>query len=100
MITGLLRNKLDYNGLVISDDMQMAAITEHFSPHEAITLALNAGVDLLVFGNQLVDEPVRAGEIVDLIYDAVNAGHISIQRIDEAYERIQKAKNGMIKGLP
>lgn len=92
MIQGLLRQKMGYDGLVVSDDMQMDAISAHFSLRESLVLALNAGIDLLIFGNQLVNEPVRASEIIALVENAVNNGDISHQRIDDAFNRIQRAK--------
>jgi beta-N-acetylhexosaminidase len=95
MIQGLLRNELGFNGLVVSDDMQMDAIASHFALKDAITLALNAGVDLLVFGNQLVETPIRAGEIISLINEAVQTGEIPTTRIDEAFERVQNVKKSL-----
>jgi beta-N-acetylhexosaminidase len=92
-IQDLLRNKLAFPGVVISDDMQMGAITKHFGLAEALILAINAGCDLIALANnaQAYDEtlPLRAHRI---IIDAVKAGKISSARIDEANERIAHLK--------
>ncbi|NOR14443.1 MAG: beta-N-acetylhexosaminidase [Candidatus Aminicenantes bacterium] len=92
-IQHLLRDKLSFQGVVISDDMQMGAITRHYGFAEALILAVNAGCDLIALANnaKTYDEilPIRAHRI---IVDAVKAGKISIQRIDEAYERLEKLK--------
>lgn len=89
--TDLLRNKLKFNGVVVTDDMQMGAIKNHYGVAEATRLAINAGADILVFGNQL-DHPQDPKEIVDIIYNDVKAGKISEKRINESYSRIMNLK--------
>jgi len=85
--TDLLRGKMGYKGVIISDDMQMGAISQHYTLKERVTLAINAGVDILLFGNQL--ESVTPKELVNAIYEEVKAGHISKQRIVESNKRIK-----------
>ena len=53
VISDLLRNDIGFSGAVISDDMQMRAITSKYGLDEAVCLALAAGVDLLIFGNNI-----------------------------------------------
>lgn len=91
IIHDLLRGKLNFNGVVVSDDMQMKAITDHYGLHEAVRLAINAGVDILVFGNQLAatEDPAK---IIDMIYEDVKTGKIRESRIEESYQRIMKLK--------
>jgi beta-N-acetylhexosaminidase len=55
IVTGLLRDQLGYDGVVFSDDMDMKAINANFSPAEAAALALNAGVDVLLFCHELTN---------------------------------------------
>lgn len=86
-ITELLRNSMGYNGVVISDDMQMRAITEHYTLKERLTLAINAGVDMLLFGNQL--ESITPDKIIRTIFREVKSGAIAIERIIEANARIE-----------
>ncbi|QSZ43033.1 hypothetical protein GJV85_00685 [Sulfurimonas aquatica] len=85
--TDILRDKMGYRGVVISDDMQMKAISKHYSTKEAITLAINAGVDILLFGNQLAGVSVK--EIIETVYQQVKSGVISLERIKEANRRIE-----------
>lgn len=92
MMTTLLRHTLHYKGLLIADDLQMQAITQCFGQLEAITTAINAGIDLLIFGNQLT-EPQQADALIELIYQQVMNGKIAEDRIDEAYQRIVVTKN-------
>ncbi len=93
IVTDLLRSNLGYQGLVISDDLQMDAIKKHYSLKETLTLAINAGVDLLIFGNQLVETPITADEIISIIEALVRSGDINKRNIEEAFLRIQRAKD-------
>jgi len=90
IITGILRKKIGFNGLVISDDLQMQAIANHYSVDEALSLTINAGADLVIFGNQLGD--ITATEVVDRIEKLVETGKIPISRIEDAYNRVVKFK--------
>ena len=92
ILTKLLRQKLQFNGLIVTDDLQMQAITDNYDLQEALTLAINAGVDLLLIGNQLSVHPISAHQIIDLIESSVKSGKISSARIDESYQRIYNLK--------
>ncbi len=85
--TKLLRNELGFKGVIISDDLQMKAISEHYTLKETVSLAINSGVDLLLFGNQLSKHSAK--EIVESIYEEVLAGHISYELIFQANQRIK-----------
>ncbi len=85
--TKLLREQMGYTGVIISDDMQMKAISKHYPLKEAVTLAINAGVDMLLFGNQL--ESQDTNELIDLILKQVKNGAISLKRIEESNRRIE-----------
>lgn len=93
--TTLLRETLHFKGVVVTDDLQMKAVSDHYGLVDAVRLAINAGADILVFGNQLVSTPEDPQQIVDLIYQDVMTGHIPEGRIDEAYQRIMKLKNNL-----
>jgi beta-N-acetylhexosaminidase len=86
--TELLRNKMHYKGLIVSDDLQMSAISQHYTLKQTVTLAINAGVDILLFGNQLASYNVD--EIVETIFKQVRGGNISYQRVLESNQRIEK----------
>lgn len=91
ILTGLLRDKIGYNGIVISDDLQMNAIANHYSMEETLRLTINAGADILIIGNQLGYH--TATEIIDCIEQLVLTNKIAPSRIDEAYQRILCLKN-------
>lgn len=82
----LLRNKLNFKGVIISDDLQMKAISSHFSLRETVRLAINAGIDMLLFGNQL--SKISLTKVVNTIYKEVEEGNIPKSRIIEANKRI------------
>jgi beta-N-acetylhexosaminidase len=94
MLTDLLRHHLHFNGVIISDDMLMKAILDNYPLEKAIPLAINAGVDVLLFANQDEHTMVTPTKIIDLIEHQVKAGIIPEQRINEAYEHIKQIKQG------
>lgn len=96
MTQNLLRQQLKFTGLVITDDMQMKAVADNYGLEEAVCLAINAGADILVFGNQLAPTPQTAAELIDIILKNVESGKISESRINEAYERIVNLKSTLL----
>jgi beta-N-acetylhexosaminidase len=98
VVNGMLRGLLGYKGVVFSDDMQMHAISENYGVERSIELAVNAGVDILMYGNNVSpkDKPVTPTEVHAMIKQLVVAGKISRHRINEAYARIMKLKAGIL----
>ncbi len=91
----LLRDKMRYQGIIISDDMQMKAITKYYGLKRSIYLAINAGIDILIYGNNLEYDPEIAGKIFNVIKDLVKENKISYSRIKESYDRIIKIKKNL-----
>lgn len=85
--TKLLRQKLNYNGVIVSDDLQMKAISEHYSLKETVTLAINSGINMLLFANQLSN--VETDELISLILAQIKSGAISYDRILESNKKIE-----------
>jgi beta-N-acetylhexosaminidase len=97
IITGILRNKLNYQGVVFSDDMQMHAITKHFGFEEAVKKAINAGVDIMTFSNNISGSDLRTVDKVhEIIKQMVASGEIKQSRIDESYRRIISLKKRLV----
>ena len=92
IVTGILRNNLKYDGVIVSDDMQMKAITNHYRFENAIEATLQAGIDIIVIGNNLKYEKDIAARTVAIIKRLVENGKITQARINQSYERIQKLK--------
>ena len=85
VITDLLKNDLGYKGLVITDALDMGAITKNYSEEEIYEKAINAGVDILLM-------PVNSKEALKHIKESVNKGTISEERINESVRKILKLK--------
>jgi beta-N-acetylhexosaminidase len=83
-----LRNQLGWTGAVVSDDMQAVAIASRYGRDEAVALALDAGVDLLVFANQQEYDPEIVTGVVDGVVNLVRSKRITEARIDEAAARV------------
>jgi beta-N-acetylhexosaminidase len=93
-ITGLLRQRLGFRGVVVADDMQMGAIVEHYGLETALRQAIVAGVDIITFANNnpRAYEPDIAPRAINTIATLVENGTISEARIDESVERIRVLK--------
>ncbi len=85
IITDILRGDLQFDGLVITDALNMQAICNNYSSAEAAIMAVDAGADILL-------SPKDFREASAAIIEAVKSGRISEQRIDESVRRIIKAK--------
>ncbi len=95
VITGLLRNELGFNGVVITDDMNMKAITSQFGQTEAIRLAIQAGADILLFGNNLDYDPAIVKKAHGIIRKLVDDGVVKEARIAQSFARIMRLKDSM-----
>lgn len=85
VLTGLLRDKYGYDGLIITDALDMKAVSGVYSPAEASVKALQAGADML-----LMPEDFKAA--YRGVLDAVRSGDLSQERIDASVERILRLK--------
>jgi beta-N-acetylhexosaminidase len=84
IITDILRKQLDFSGVVITDDMTMKAVTDHFKMGEAAVDSINAGSDIILVAhdyNKIV-------ETITSVKSAVQQGDISEQRINDSVRRI------------
>ena len=83
--TGILREQLGFDGLIVTDAMSMAAITSRFSSGAAAVQALNAGADIILMPENLADA-------VNGILNAVKTGELSEKRLNESVYRILYTK--------
>ena len=83
-----LRGELGYQNLIITDGMEMGAITQQFSSAEAAVKSIQAGVDIVLGPKNLV-------EAFDAVIEAVNKGTISEERINQSVRRIQKLRHDL-----
>jgi beta-N-acetylhexosaminidase len=88
VLIDLLRKRFDFRGLVVSDALEMGAISNTYSLPVAAELALAAGVDQLLLWNS----HRRIPEVLDQLQEAVAAGRLSKARVREAFLRVQRFK--------
>ena len=85
IVTGVLRDRLGYDGIVITDSMGMGAVNERYEAGEAAVLAIEAGDDIVL-------TPADFPTAYQSVLDAVASGRISEDRINESVTRIVEAK--------
>ena len=85
MVTGILRQKLGFQGIVVTDSMQMAAVTDIYSADAAAVTAVKAGVDIILM-------PADLESAVNGILSAVENGELTEERIEESVKRILTVK--------
>lgn len=85
VITDTLRGELGFEGVVITDALDMSAITEYYTSEEAAVMAIEAGVDMLLM-------PADFEAAYNAVLAAVQDGTISEERIDESLDRIYRVK--------
>ncbi len=90
IITDLLKNKMGYQNLVITDSLKMKAITDNYTERDIYKLAINAGVDILL----MPKDPLNA---IVLIKEMVENGEISEDKINEAVMKILRLKALKVK---
>lgn len=91
VLTGLIREEMGYEGIVVTDALNMKAISDHFGPVDSVIRAINAGTDIVLM-------PVGLEEVAGGIYEAVETGEIKEETIEDSARRILtlKVKRGII----
>ncbi|WP_287960482.1 glycoside hydrolase family 3 protein [Caldilinea sp.] len=92
IVTGLLRQTLGYDGVVISDDMQMRAVTDHYSLEKAFELAILAGVDIIAVANNVTYTGTISDRFMTTVMRLLEEQVIDEARIEQSYRRILKLK--------
>ena len=97
IITGLLREDMGYNGIVITDSMVMDAIAAHFDPTDAAVLAINAGVDILLvpvdlYQDEEIDTLPAMDTYMQALAERVDSGEIDEEELNDSVARILKLK--------
>lgn len=92
VVNGLLRDELGYNGVVISDDIQMRGITDLFKVEKAFELAILAGVDIIAVANNLSYSGAISDRFVATVMRLLDDGVIDAARIEQSYQRVARLK--------
>lgn len=93
IIDALLRKTMGFEGVVVSDDLEMGAITDHWDIGPATVKSLLAGVDLFIIGHDAQQQI----EAMDAIHQAVASGKISKKRLEVSLNRLFQLKNSFLK---
>lgn len=88
IITGLLREGLGWNGVIISDDLQMKGAEEGRTLKETMWLAIDAGIDILLLGNNLQWDPDLPQKAWQALRELAEEGRLSPERIAQSWQRI------------
>lgn len=100
-ITDRLRNEDNFQGIVITDDLHMGAIQSQFGFQDTILKAVDAGVDILMFSNNMEanqsnnkfdPDNLLAIKIIKVINNALKSGKLNLEQIDESFQRIIRLK--------
>ncbi len=85
IVTGLLREELGYDGIIITDSVGMGAIADHYTSAEAVVQALSAGCDMVLC-------PTNLSAVVEAVKNAITSGTLSEDQIDQSVRRVLEAK--------
>ena len=99
-VNGILRGDLGFDRAVISDDLQMGAITDAYGYEEAVALAIEAGIDVLLIANQIVYEADVVERTLDIVEGLIGSGRIDEARIQASVDRILRLKNEIATPSP
>ncbi len=94
-VTGLLRRQLGYDGVIVTDDMQMKAISDRYGFPEAICQSLLAGIDMIVIGNNLDHKETILSDAVEAVWHGIEAGTVPEATIYAALMRIRHLKRSI-----
>ncbi len=89
-VQGLLRDRLHYAGVAVSDDMQMGALTHFFAPDECILLGIEAGIDLFIYNNRDHPDPQMPGRFHRVVKAAIDSGRLKQARVEASFRRLRQ----------
>lgn len=90
IVNNLLRKKMNYQGVVMSDDIQMRAISSKYDLKTSLNLVLQSGTDMVLIPNWMAHVPMK--DVHQIILDLVLTGAIARTRIEESYRRVMQLK--------
>jgi beta-N-acetylhexosaminidase len=95
IVTGLLRETLGFGGLIVSDDLDMRAISDRYALGDATVGAVAAGCDVVLMCGP---EPARQAVALEALIHAVEARQVPIRQIEDAMARQRRAKERFLAG--
>lgn len=94
-VEGVLRHQLGFQGVTITDDLEMGAIRKQFNLRESVVKAVRAGVDILLFSNTANYRPGLADEIRAILVSEAQVDPAFRARIEQSYNRIAALKRNL-----
>ena len=88
VLTGILRRNMDYRGIIVTDDMMMAAISDHYGTARAARMAARAGADVIMVVGGYGDQVAT----LDALLSGIRSGDLARKRVKKAAQRVVKAK--------
>lgn len=95
-ITGMLREQLGFDGVVVTDDLQMQGLTQFFDYKTIVEKSILAGVDIILVSNNLDYNPEITPTTISHVKELVRTGKITEQRIHASYQRIMAMKGRLL----
>ncbi len=96
----LLRDQLKFGGVTVSDDLQMKAITDHYDYRTAVKMAVLAGVDLLIVGNNLIRQENAVSQGIQAVEELLAQGSVNEEFIRSALNRVANLKKKIAGEVP
>lgn len=90
VLTGLLRNELQFDGLIVTDALEMKGVADQYDFGEAAVMAVQAGVDIVLIAQSRYN--MEGLQAITALVEAVQDGTIPMERIDQSIRRILAAK--------
>ncbi|MCF2970324.1 beta-N-acetylhexosaminidase [Synechococcus sp. Nb3U1] len=100
VLSGWLRNKLGFQGLICTDSLTMGAIAQTYGIPEAAELAFKAGADMLLFGADRGFTPVVQKDAYAHLLQGFRSGRLSVEQLDQSLQRILSLKQRYRLGSP
>ena len=97
LVDGLLRRQLGYQGVVITDDLDMGAIRKHFTQNETILRAIRAGVDVLILSNSAKPDRNLPGKVIAMVKAEAQRDPALRRNIEASYRRIVQLKHRLAR---
>ncbi|TYB90424.1 MAG: glycoside hydrolase family 3, partial [Kosmotoga sp.] len=92
VIGNILRKQLGFAGVVISDDLQMEALSKYYSMKEIVIKSVKAGCDILIFANYFNPDKHLPKKVISILKQAVKNNVVDKQNIENSYRKIMKLK--------
>ena len=94
VMTGLLREQLGFEGVIVSDDLEMKAIADHYSIERAVVEGLEAGVDLFL----VCHLASRQRSAIDAVVTALKSGRLTVERLEQSRARLALLESKFVHG--